>query len=53
MVVVQCAEEIKGVALSISGIEEDDLISAGTIVFLVAVQKVASAKIGVDVTNAI
>lgn len=51
MVVVQCSEEVEGVPLSIPGIEKDNLIPAGTIVFLVAVQEIACTKVGIDIAN--
>ena len=53
MMVVQGSKEVESIALSIPRIEEDDLVSAGTVVFLVAVQEVACAQIRVDVANTI
>ena len=51
MVVVQRPDEIEGVALRIPGIEEDDLVAAGPVVFLVPVQEVAGPEIGIDVAD--
>ena len=53
MVIVQRSEEVEGVALCVSGIEEDNLIPAGTVVFFVAIEEVAGAEIRIDVSNAI
>ena len=51
MMVVQSSEEVEGVTFSIAGIEENNLISAGTVVFLVTVQEIACTKVRVDIAN--
>ena len=53
MLIIEQAEELESVAGVVSGIEYDDLVFAGGVVFLVTVQQAAHSHIREDFANAV
>ena len=51
--VIQGAEKLEGAGVGVAGVEKDDLVFPGTVVFLIPVQQVAGPEVRVDVPKSV